>query len=213
RVAHTGLPKLYSPVAAGALGGPIRFQARLSSSRPWTVTVTDASGAVVATHKGSGATIDWTWVTAGKAGGGYRWSIDAGKDVFPAGGAFGPAPLPAPVTAPPLATGPLLSGLSVAPGVASPNTDGTNAYVTADFTVAPTLVSPNGDGTADAATVAFNLSQAVPVQLVLQQLGTTIGTISAATLGPGPQSIVWNGTINGNRVPDGVYQLTLVVSG
>ncbi|HSB37806.1 MAG TPA: peptidoglycan recognition protein, partial [Gaiellaceae bacterium] len=38
-VAKSGLPKIYSPVVSGALGGPIRFGARLSSSATWTVTV------------------------------------------------------------------------------------------------------------------------------------------------------------------------------
>ena len=38
RVAQTGLPKLYTPIVSGALGGPVRFTARLSSALPWTVT-------------------------------------------------------------------------------------------------------------------------------------------------------------------------------
>src|SRR5262249_25986179 len=41
RVAAAGLPKLYSPVVSGVLGGNVRFQARLSSALPWSVTVTD----------------------------------------------------------------------------------------------------------------------------------------------------------------------------
>ena len=36
RVSLTGLPKLYSPAVSGSLGGAVRFQARLSSSLPWT---------------------------------------------------------------------------------------------------------------------------------------------------------------------------------
>ena len=55
RVALTGLPKLYAPTVAGALGGPIRFQARLSSSLPWTVTVVDQLGATVASGHGHAA--------------------------------------------------------------------------------------------------------------------------------------------------------------
>src|SRR5207302_6137864 len=35
RVSATGLPKLYAPTVAGALGGPVRFQGRLSSSLAW----------------------------------------------------------------------------------------------------------------------------------------------------------------------------------
>jgi hypothetical protein len=44
RVAATGLPKLYLPTVAGVLGGPVRFQARLSSPLPWTVTIADSRG-------------------------------------------------------------------------------------------------------------------------------------------------------------------------
>src|SRR5262249_18214578 len=40
-VARIGLPKLYSPVVSGSLSSTVRFQARLSSPRAWTVTVTD----------------------------------------------------------------------------------------------------------------------------------------------------------------------------
>src|SRR5207244_8309456 len=48
RVATTGLPKLFSPVVSGVVGGTVRFQARLSSSLPWSVRVRNAKGTVVA---------------------------------------------------------------------------------------------------------------------------------------------------------------------
>src|SRR5439155_24490782 len=86
QVARTGLPKLYSPVVSGVLGGPLRFQARLSSALPWTVTVTDALGAVVAQGKGRSAIVDWTWDSTGIAGGAYTWTIDAGANVLPGTG-------------------------------------------------------------------------------------------------------------------------------
>jgi N-acetylmuramoyl-L-alanine amidase len=60
-VAALGGPKLYSPAITGKVGGPIRFTGRLSAPLPWTVTVTDATGAVVASGTGTGTTIDWTW--------------------------------------------------------------------------------------------------------------------------------------------------------
>ena len=44
RVAQTGLPKLYSPVVSGAVGGLVRFSARLTSSLPWTITVVGSVG-------------------------------------------------------------------------------------------------------------------------------------------------------------------------
>ncbi|MBV8598544.1 MAG: peptidoglycan recognition protein, partial [Actinobacteria bacterium] len=84
RVSLTGLPKLYSPTVSGSLGGPVRFQARLSSSLPWTVTVTGASGVVAASQKGTGATIDWTWPSAGAHDAPYTWPLGAGTTVLPA---------------------------------------------------------------------------------------------------------------------------------
>ncbi len=74
-VAQTGLPKLYQPVVTGTLGGPLRFQARLSAAVAWSVNVTDAAGKAVAKGSGRGATVDWTW-SSRRTGGPFRWSID-----------------------------------------------------------------------------------------------------------------------------------------
>ena len=52
--AGAGLPKLYAPSVHGQLGGPIRFQGRLSEDLPWVVTVTDSAGAIVATRLAAG---------------------------------------------------------------------------------------------------------------------------------------------------------------
>src|SRR5436190_21422508 len=49
QAAGTGLPKLYAPSVHGQLGGPIRFEGRFTEALPWTVTVADSTGAVVAT--------------------------------------------------------------------------------------------------------------------------------------------------------------------
>jgi hypothetical protein len=129
QVAATGLPKLYGPVAAGALGGPIRFLARLSSALPWTVTVADQTGAAVATGTGHGTVVDWTWNAP--AVGAFTWTISA-PGVRPAGGTFGkPAPVP------PLS----LTALSNTPAVVTPNADGTVSPATLSFTLgAPALV-------------------------------------------------------------------------
>ena len=89
RVAQTGLPKLYSVTASGALGGPIRFQGRLSSALPWTVTITTASGKVVARGSGRSALVDWIWSSAKAGKGPFRWRMDAGPSVFPAQGTLG----------------------------------------------------------------------------------------------------------------------------
>jgi hypothetical protein len=90
RVAQTGLPKLYAPTVTGALGGLIRFTGRLSSTIPWTVTVADATGVVVATGTGVGPTLDWTWdSTLAVPGAAYTWQISAGATVRGAIGVLG----------------------------------------------------------------------------------------------------------------------------
>ncbi|MDQ2984627.1 MAG: N-acetylmuramoyl-L-alanine amidase [Actinomycetota bacterium] len=87
-VASTGLPKIYSPVVTGKLGETLRFRARISTAMPWTVTLTDPDGVVVATGSGSGSAIDWSW-NASAAGGRYAYSIDAGPDARPVTGSLG----------------------------------------------------------------------------------------------------------------------------
>ena len=114
RVAATGLPKLYAPVAAGALGGPVRFQARLSAVRPWTVTVVDGGGTTVATGSGRSKLVDWTWRAPPATAGGYTWTI-AAAGARPATGTLGT------VTPP----GPSLAEVGVSPSVVAPAADGT----------------------------------------------------------------------------------------
>src|SRR3954470_3693539 len=96
RVAATGLPKLYSPTVAGALGGPVRFQARLSSSLQWTITVVDQLKRVVASGKGTGSLVDWTWSSTLAGKGQFPWTIFA-PGVLAATGTMGiGTPVPAP---------------------------------------------------------------------------------------------------------------------
>jgi N-acetylmuramoyl-L-alanine amidase len=85
----TGLPKLYAPSVRGKVGGPIRFTARLSTVLPWTVTVSDSTGAVVASGTGSGTAVDWTWDATLAPVAPYAYSIDAGPTVRPARGTIG----------------------------------------------------------------------------------------------------------------------------
>jgi flagellar hook assembly protein FlgD len=90
RVAQTGLPKLYAPIVSGTVGGPVRFTARLSSFLPWTVTVTDAAGTVVATWSDIGTSVDWTWDSKlAVPGAAYLWTISAGATVRAAAGMLG----------------------------------------------------------------------------------------------------------------------------
>jgi hypothetical protein len=76
-VGRTGLPKIYEPVVQGALGGPVRFTARLSAVLPWTLTVLDGSGKPVASGTGTGAAVDWTWDATAAAPGAYTYALDA----------------------------------------------------------------------------------------------------------------------------------------
>jgi hypothetical protein len=90
RVAKTGLPKLYAPIASGTLGGQIRFTARLSAPLPWTVTVSDAAGVVAARGAGVGPGVDWTWDSRlAVLGAAYTWTISAGDSVRAAVGVLG----------------------------------------------------------------------------------------------------------------------------
>ena len=85
-VAATGLPKLYRPIVTGALAGPVRFTATLTAALPWTVTIRDSAGAVVADGSGTGTSVDWTWDASAFPAGDFTYSIKAGPDLRPARG-------------------------------------------------------------------------------------------------------------------------------
>jgi hypothetical protein len=89
RVAQTGLPKLYSPTVTGVVGGLVHFSARLSSSLPWTITVSDATGRTVATGTGTGPSVFWTWNASFAIPGAYTWVMSAGATVRAAVGVLG----------------------------------------------------------------------------------------------------------------------------
>jgi N-acetylmuramoyl-L-alanine amidase/FlgD Ig-like domain len=272
RVTATGLPKLYAPVVSGVVGGSVRFQARLSSSLPWSVTVTDAQGTVVARKAGTSQLVDWSWNSASAGKGPFAWSIASGKDVLPATGTLG-GKLPAPVPVPPPPVN-LISGLTVNPSVLTPGADGTGLVTGIDFALArqaqltvtvgslqllsttaaagndhfewdlsqlpdgryklvvtakaggatstqsadivvdrtlsglvatPNAFSPNADGSSDTVAFNFTLSQNVPVQVTVQRTGAVVATLFVGQLGPGPQTVGWDGTSAGVRLPDGQY--------
>ena len=139
RAAAVGLPKLYAPSASGDIGGLVRFRARLSAVRQWTVTVTAPDGAVVASGSGTSSDIDWTWDAAAAPRARYAWSIAAGDGVRPATGFVGTAPVPLTVTK-----------VSAKPTTISPNGDGqddrsTITYtLSASATVTVVLRTPDG---------------------------------------------------------------------
>ncbi|HET7760257.1 MAG TPA: N-acetylmuramoyl-L-alanine amidase [Gaiellaceae bacterium] len=129
-VAQTGLPKLYAPVVTGALGGPIRFTARLSNSVAWTVTVRDDTGATVASGTGTGTKVDWTWDATAAAPAHYTWAITA-PSMRSAIGSVGSAAVPL-----------ALSQLKVAPNIVSPNGDGRGDQVQVTYRLtAPATVT------------------------------------------------------------------------
>jgi flagellar hook assembly protein FlgD len=122
-VAATGLPKLYAPVVAGGLGGPVRFTATLTEPLAWSVTVRDDTGAVVATGSGSGANVDWTWDASAIPFGAYTYRIAAGPDLLPAGGRVpGPQPLS-------------IMSLKARPHVLTPNDDGVGEATTVSYSL------------------------------------------------------------------------------
>jgi flagellar hook assembly protein FlgD len=122
-VATIGLPKLYDPAVHGAVGGPVRFTARLSAARAWVVQVRDAAGTVVAQGNGNGTAVDWTWDASAVPVASYTYTIGAGAGVRPAAGRV-PGP-------PPLA----VTGLKAAPAAITPNGDWSGEQTAISFRV------------------------------------------------------------------------------
>jgi hypothetical protein len=162
RVSLTALPKLYTPTVTGSLGGPVRIQARLSSSLPWTVSVVDQLGRTVATGSGKGTTIDWTWdsLVAGK--GLFTWTISS-AGARPATGTIGVGrPVPVPTLS--------LTNLAAVPNV----------------------ITPNADGSADVMTVSFTLGTASLVTAqVLEEGGAPLLTLITEQRAAGNNSFEW----------------------
>jgi hypothetical protein len=137
--AALGLPKLYTPSVRGAIGGQVRFRGRLSEVLPWTVSVIDAAGILVAAGSGTSQEIDWTWDAATAARGLYSWTITAGDGVRPATGTVGAKPVALAIRFP-----------SASPRTITPNGDGQTDVSTISYTlsvpatVTATLRAPDG---------------------------------------------------------------------
>jgi hypothetical protein len=138
-VARTGLPKLYAPRTSGRLGGRIAFAGRLSSALPWTVSVRDATGLIVASGSGTGATVAWTWDSSAARAGTYSYAIEA-PGVRPARGSLGRRGT----------ASALLSAAVATPAAVTPNGDGRDEVATVTYklaapaTVSATLTDANG---------------------------------------------------------------------
>ena len=164
QVAATGLPKIYSPVVIGAIGGSVSFTARLSSAVAWTVTVVDALGRTVASGTGTSMNVDWTWDASLTPAGVYRYTIAAGG--------LGTAAA-RPVTG---AIGESLPTLAIT-----------------QLRVDPTVVSPNGDGIGDTARIIYFLSASAPITVTLgDAAGHQLATLFSGIVDQGSHSFVWN---------------------
>jgi N-acetylmuramoyl-L-alanine amidase len=163
QIGLTGLPKIYSPIVFGALGGSVRFTAKLSGSARWTVTVTDALGTKVASGTGVGRAVDWTWDASLVPRGRYMYSIDAtagGSTARPATGTIGGAGLPQ---------------LSVS-----------------QLRVRPSVVSPNGDGIGDTALITYFLGASAQLTVTLADgIGAPLATLYAGAMNQGAHSFAW----------------------
>jgi hypothetical protein len=124
RVAEIGLPKLYDPIVTGRPGELVRFRARLSALRPWSVTVTDEAGAPVAVGRGEGTTVDWTWDATAYPAARYSYTIEAGADMRPATGLVGQR-----------ATSLTLTGARATPRTFTPNGDSLADSTTVAYTI------------------------------------------------------------------------------
>ena len=166
----------------GSVGAPIAFTARLSAPAQWVVTVRNAKGAAVATGRGFGSTVSWTWNATAAPTGSYTWTMEAGADTRPASGTIGTAPPPVVTTpAPPQ----LLSGLGVAPAV----------------------ISPDGDGIDDALAISYTLgAKAAVTATVNDAFGAVVQTLfSAQVQGARKQSFPYTPL----GLLDGIYTLTV----
>jgi len=179
-VAVTGLPKLYAPVVTGGLAGPVRFTARLSAAASWTVTVRNASGAVAARSRGIGATVAWTWNASRMPQGSYTWTIEAGPQTRPASGTIGKAPAPLPPSPASLLTG---------------------------LTAAPPVISPDGDGVDDALAISYTLaSRASVTATVKDSTGAVVATLFTSQVQAArKQSFAYGAA----ELPDGTYTLSI----
>ncbi len=180
RSAATGGPKLYYPLADGALGGPVRFRARLSEPLRWQVAVTSSDGTAIARGAGSSTAIDWTWDSSAAPRGEYRWTITARsgeRSVRPAEGTIGAAAEPVPLEL-------------------------------SEVAAEPEAISPNGDGQADVATVSYVLSAPATIAVtVVDEVGWEVAELEPPRWRRAGKHAV---TFDGRDLADGRYAVRIV---
>ena len=214
--ARLGLPKIYEPRTTGKPGGAVRFTARLSRAGAWRLTVVSAAGVQVATSRGSGLEIDWTWDASAAVPGVYTWTLESGT-ALPAAGTVGRKlvvpPLPVPTTTvpglPPTTTGAQPPPTTTAPGPPpTTTTPPPTAPLVTGFALSTTVLSPNGDGVNDTATVTYTLVKgAFVTAFVLDQSGTVVAQtlFSDQKQSARAQSFVWAPDV----LPDGRYRFVV----
>lgn len=186
--ATSGLPKLYEPAVRGTIGATIRFSARLSQPLAWTVTVAGPDGERVASKKGVGDRISWSWnASAVQRGLRYTWVMEA-PGVRPARGGLGSAKPPPPPPPPPAGPPPASA-----------------------LTAAPVVASPNSDGYADTVTIRYLLAEPSTVTVSLEdQLGLmVVAPLLGARQKAGKQTVRLDPTV----VPDGRYRVVVSALG
>ena len=196
-VAGIGDPKIYSPTATPAAFSPngdgvrdtVQLHAGLSSVDAWTITLSDASGAVVTRFSGTGPTASAVW--NGRDATGKRVPDGAYVASFAASDANGTA----------------------RPAKAAVRIDTVSPQITG-LTASPTVISPNGDRFADSAALDFGLSETSGVGLtVLDAKGAVVRTVAAVTEAAGSRRLVWDGKVSSGgalvAAPDGAYQVVL----
>jgi hypothetical protein len=171
--AKLGGPKIFDPVVEASGEGTVRFRARLSEARPWTVTVT-SGGAEVARGSGAGRSIDWTWDATAAPPGMYRWML-AAESARPATGSVRTAAG---------GTELAIAEARASPDGITPNRDGQGDVAEVSFSLSA------------AANVTVEVVDAAGVVLatVLDRVWTTAGkhslTVDGAALPDGSYSVV-----------------------
>jgi hypothetical protein len=219
--ALVGLPKIYEPRTTGKPGGPVRFTARLSRAGAWRLTISDSAGKQVATSRGTGLEIDWTWAAGAMLPGVYTWTLASGGAlaatgtvgrkpvVRPPTTTTGPAVPPPTLTAPGPVPPPTTTAPAVPPTTTSPPAPApAPVQLVTGFALTSTVLSPNGDGSNDTATVTYTLVKGAYVTaFVLDQSGTVVAQtlFSDQKQSARTQSFTWTPDV----LPDGRYRFVV----